>query len=51
MMTLRAIAWAKYEAIFYVAFWTDKLKIRKNSLNTNEKCAVFWGQCKWHSSF
>jgi len=28
----------------------DKFKIRKNSLNTNEKCVVL-KECKWHSSF
>jgi len=36
-----------YEAVLYATFWTDKLKIRKN---TNEKCVVL-RQCKWHSSF
>jgi hypothetical protein len=50
MMTLKAKAWAIYETILCVTFWTDKFKIRKNSLNTKENCVVL-RQSKWHNSF
>ena len=46
-MALKAKAWAIYEASLYLTFWTDKFKIRKNSLNTNEKCVVL-KECKSH---
>lgn len=49
-MTLKAKGWDIYEAILYVIFWMDKFKIRKNSLNTNEKCVVL-KECKSYCSF